>query len=202
MEQKDRTFRQLEEEKTQEEFDQFATAVTTRYATSELEYSQANVARDNHITSKCLRQLMDYAIIYNKVSLEIATLVKNKAMQKQKVKVQQAGGSSISHHENLMRQRENFLLMAFSRVEIKRIAEDIANHPSKSIHFFTCEYGIETDRLTKMLLKKSIVENIISDDIMELIIKRSLGDNPTEKAKKVFEEFRIEREKNKSKNSP
>lgn len=195
MEVKDRTITQLKKEKTPEEFDQFSIAVTTRYATSELEYSQADVARDNHITPKCCRQLMDYAISYAKVPIKIALLVKNKAIQKSKMKVQQAGGRSISHHEDLMRKREEYLLTAFSRVEIKNIAEDIASHPSKTISSFTHKYEIETDRLTKMLLKKSIVENIISDEIMELIIKRSLGENPNEKAKETFKRFQIEREK-------
>lgn len=193
-----RSITQLKKEKTTEEFDKFASAVTTRYATSELEYSQADVARDNNITTKCLRKLMDYAIIYNKVSLEIALLVKNKAIEKSKMKVQQAGGRSISHHEELIRKREEFLIMTFSRVEIKKIVEDIANHTSKPISFFTGKYNIETDRLTKLLLRKAIVENIVSDEIMELIIKRSLGKYQTQKAQEVFQKFREEREEYKN----
>lgn len=196
-----RTYTILKKEKTLEELSEFSKQVTERYATSELEYSQEDVARDNNITRGCLRRLMDDAIIEARVSIEIALLVKNKAMKKSEMKVQQAGGRSISHHEDLMKKREAHLLTAFSRVEIKKMAEDIANHPSKPINSFTRKYNIETDRLTKLLLKKSIVENIVSDEVMELIIKRSLGSNPNERANKTFEKFRIEREEYKKKNS-
>ena len=196
-----RTYTILKKEKTLEELSEFSKQLTERYATSELEYSQEDVARDNNITRGCLRRLMDDAIIEARVSIEIALLVKNKAMKKSEMKVQQAGGRSISHHEDLMKKREAYLLTAFSRVETKKIAEDIANHPSEPISSFTRKYDIETDRLTKLLLKKAIVENIVSDEVMEMIIKRSLGSNPNERAKKTFEKFRIEREEYKKENS-
>ena len=193
MKQKDRTYRQLEKEKTLEEFNRFSTEVTTRYATSELEYSQADVARDNYITPKCLRQLMDYAIIHNKVSLEIAVLVKNKAKQKSMLKVQQAGGKSISHHNYLMQKRAEYLITGISEVEIKMIAEEIANDPSKSISYFTRKYELESDYITKLLLKKSIVESIVSDEVMEKIIERSLKNNLSESAQNYFNWLRQER---------
>lgn len=195
MQEKNRTFKQLEKQKTFEELNCFAKEVTEKYATSPIEYSQSNAARDNHLTVKGLRDLMDYAIVTAQVSLNTAILVKNKAIQNQQRKAREAGGSSIVHHEDLIRQRENFLMTAFSRTETRKIAEDIACNPSKPLHYFTKKYRLESDRMIKLLLKKSIVEDIVTDEVMELIIKRSYS---TEKANQVFQEFRKQREKYKS----
>lgn len=196
-----RTYTTLKKEKTPKELSEFSKQVTERYATSELEYSQEDVARDNNITRGCLRRLMDDAIIEARVSMSIALSVKNKAMQKSEMKVQQAGGRSISHHNDLMKKRAEYLVTGVSRVKTKEIAEDIANDFSKPINYFTRKHGIESERLTKLLLKKAIVEDIVSDEVMELLIKRSLGSNPNEKSKATFEKFRQERKEYKKKNS-
>ena len=89
-----------------------------------------------------------------------------------------------------------------SKVQIKYIAEDIANNPSNPIKYFKKKYNLESDRLVRLILKNAIVENIVSDETMELIIKRSLNCYSHKrlqyKAKKVFDEFRKERKNNKS----
>lgn len=195
MARKSRTYKQVKEEKSSLEFKRFEKEVTERYATSDLECSQADVARDNNITVKCLRQMMDDAIIYAYVSMGIAIKVKDKAIMKSKAKAEQAGGRSISHHESLIRQREEFLLTSITNSEVRGIAEYFANNPSKTISQITKKHNLDSERVTKLILKKSIVENIVSDEIVELIIKRSLGTNPSEKAKQVFGMFCTERNK-------
>lgn len=190
MERKYRTYKQVKEEKTSLEFKQFEKEVTERYATSELECSQADVAKDNRITGNCLRRMMDDAIIHAYVSMEIAIKVVDKAIMKSKEKPEQAGRRSISHHESLIRQREEFLLTSITNSEVRRIAEYFANNPSKTISQITKKHNLDSERVTKLILKKSIVENIVSDEIVELIIKRT---NPSEKAKQVFEMFCAER---------
>lgn len=197
MQKKARTYTQLEKEKSLEELNRFKKEVTERYATSEFECSQEDVARDNNITRACLRRLMDEAITEGLVSIEIAILVRNKAIQKSKMKVQQAGGRSISHHNNLMKKRAEYLATGISRVETKEIAEDIANDSSKPISYFTRKHGIESDYITKLLLQKAIVENIVSDEYMEKIIARSLKNNSS--GYNYFKWIRQEREKNKEK---
>lgn len=108
MQQKNRTFKQLEKEKTLEELNRFAREVTQQYATSGLKYSQTNAAKDNRLTPKGFRDLMDYAIVTAQVSLRTAILVQNKAIQNQQRKAREAGGSSIEHHKDLIKQREEY----------------------------------------------------------------------------------------------
>lgn len=195
---KARTFKELKTEKSLQDFNHFAKKLTELYATSELEYTQADIARDNHLSSKCLRQLMDYAIEETIVCRKICEQVSSKSKANQQRKIQTVSINVIKHHENLIKKREEFIAKSFSRVKVNEIAKEFANNPSKPIKYFTNKNDIESERITKLLLKRAIIENIVEDEVMELIIKRSLGDNPSYKATEAFEKFREEREKYKN----
>lgn len=190
-----RTYTQLQKEKSLEELKEFEIKVLERYATSDYVVSQADVARDNNITPNCFKRIKEDAIIHGYISREMAQAIRNKAANKSEMRVQQSAGKCILYYERLIKQREEFLLTGISKVQIKGIAEDVANNPSKPI-------DLESDRLVRLILKIAIVENIVSDETMELIIKRSLdyySDNSVKlKFEKVFDEFRKERENNKN----
>lgn len=191
-----RTNKQVKKEKSADEVREFRISLTETYAKSGLERSQEDIAKDNNITPKCMREMMDEAIIYAEVSLEIANMVKSKAEERAKIvlkqklrSVQEAANKSRLHHEDLIKKREEYLLTSVSRADTKLIAEYCANNPTKSISQITKKFKLESERMTKLILKKSIVENVVSDEIVELIIKRSLGKNPSEKSKQIFETF-------------
>lgn len=196
MEVKRRTFKQLQKEKSFQELNEFAKNVTQKYATSQKEYSQSNVAEDNNLTLKGLRELMDYAIINSLVSIEIADKVLKKSIQNQQRKNEEAGGSSISHHKKLIKKRAELIVYSYLPSEIRKIATDFANNPMYSIQHFKIKYKIESEKVMKLILQRAIVENISSDDEMERIIQRSLKANQTESAKQYFEYLRNERIKN------
>lgn len=200
-----RTFKQLQKEKTFEELNSFAKAVTEAYAKSDMAYSQTNTAKDNHLTKKGLRDLMDYAIITDLVSRETCEQVLQKAIENQRQKAQEAGSSSIIHHKELIKRREEFLLSAYAKVEVEKIAKDIAEHSSCSIHYFTEKYNIESDRLTKSILKRAIVENIVSDEVVEKLIERSLKGieirRVRHRTEQYFAALKKQREENKAKGS-
>jgi len=198
MEKRTRTFKQLQKEKTLEELNHFAKEVTELYARSVIEYTQSKVARDNKLTITGLRDLMDYAIVTAVVTRETANLILAKAMENQRRKRQDAGASSLEHYQKLIKEREDYLAQFFSRVEVKKITEHIANAPSMSISYFTKAYKIESDRLTKLLLKRAIVEGIVSDEVMKEIIRRSLRNNKTEATIQYFENLRKAREEYKT----
>ena len=196
-----RTFKQLQKEKTFEELNSFAKSVTEAYAKSGMAYSQTNTAKDNNLTKKGLRDVMDYAIVTALVSRETCEQVLQKAISNQRQKAQEAGGTSISHHKELMKKREELLLSAYTRAEVEKIANDIAQNPSYSIHHFTVKSNIESDRLTKSILKRAIVENIVSDEVVEKIIERSLKGTEIKRvehrAKQYFAALKKQREENK-----
>lgn len=201
MEGKARTFNQLKKQKTFEEFNEFSKEITELYATTPIEYSQNNVAKDNNLTVKTVRKVMDYAIETAQVTLDIVTLVLNKLIQNQQRKAQEAGGSSINHHKELMRVRVEYLAGSYLNQEVNKIATDIASNFAYSIHQFTKKYNIESERVTKRILERAIVENIVSDEVMEKLIERSLKENKNERVKQYFEYLKKEREKNKKENS-
>lgn len=198
MEKKARTFKQLQKEKTLQDLNRFAKEVTELYAKSVIEYTQSKVAKDNNLTPKGLRDLMDYAIVTALVTRETENLVLAKAMENQRRKRQEAGASSLEHYYRLIKEREEYLAQFFSKVEVKKIAEHIAKVPSMSISYFTQKYKIESDRITRLLLRRAIVEDIVSDEVMEEVIKRSLRNNKTEFTIQYFENLRKQREKNKT----
>lgn len=197
-----RTYTQLREEKSFQELKDFEVKVLQRYATTDYIVSQADVARDNNITKSCFKRIKEDAIIHGYISRELVEAIKNKAITKSEMRIQQSAGACVLYYEKLIKQREKFLVTAIPTIQIKGIAEDVANNPSNSIEYFKRKYTLESSRLVKLILKIAIVENIVSDQIMELIIKRSLNSYSDErvkqKAKQVFDKFREEREKNKS----
>lgn len=197
-----RTYTQLQKEKSLKELEEFEIKVLERYATSDYVVSQADVARDNNITPSCFKRIKEDAIIHGYISREMAQAIRNKAANKSEMRIQQSAGKCILYYESLIREREEFLVTAISKVQIKGIAEDVANNPSKNIEYFKNKYNLESKRLVRLILKIAIIENIVSDEIMELIIKRSLdcySDNSVKlKVEKVFDEFRKERENNKN----
>ncbi len=197
-----RTYTQLQQEKSFEELKEFEIEVLERYATSDYVVSQKDVARDNNITLSCFKRIKEDAIIHVYISREMVEAIRNKAITKSEMRIQQSSGKCVLYYDRLLKQREEFLVTGISKVQIKCIAEDVANNPFKPIKYFKKKYNLESDRLVRLILKIAIVENIVSDETMELIIKRSLDcclhGRVKYKVKKVFDEFRKERETNKS----
>lgn len=182
-----RTFKQLQNEKSFKELNRFAKEVTELYAKSDYVYSQKNVARDNNLSVKGLRDLMDYAITTNLVTIEIANKVLEKAIKTQQKKVAEAGGKSYSRHNELMRERNGYIAYSYLKVQIEEIAIDIAENFSQPISYFTKKYEIESDTITKLLLQRAIVENIISDKIVDKLIERTLKNDERESTKTYFD---------------
>lgn len=192
MDRKDRTFKQLCKEMNLYELNDFAKQVTEAYALSILEYSQKNVAADNHLTLKGLRDLMDYAIIMALVSREIAIKVFEKAIRNQQRKVYNAGSTSVQHYKKIIRLREKHLSETYSRIQIRDIAISVATS-KEPLSYFTKIYDLESDGVLRWILERAIVENIVSDGEMEAIIARSLKTKDNERIRQYFESLRKRR---------
>lgn len=170
-----RTFKELENEKDYKEFCRFAKAVTESYADSQRECSQKVIAKDNNITVGCLRKLMDYSIKICLVSRSVADKTLNKAIFNQQRKKKEAGSSSIVHFHKLITEREEFIAYSVSSAEIRQLATEYAEKPEKSISYLKEKYKHESERVTKLLLRRAIVENIISDEMVSAMIERSIA---------------------------
>lgn len=175
-----RTYTQLQKEKSFEELKEFEIAVLERYATSDYVVSQKDVARDNNITPSCFKRIKEDAIIHAYISREMFEAIRNKAINKSEMRIQQSGGKCVLYYERLIKQREEFLVTAISKVKIKSIAEDVANNPSKPITYFKRKYDLESDHLVRLILKIAILEVIVNDEIVDLIEKRSIENSKQE----------------------
>ena len=195
MTKKPRTFKQLQKSITFEEIKQKAKEVTEIYATSVTICSQEVIASEHGITVKCLRELMDYAIVTNLVSRQIADKVGKKTIKNQK-----NSGSAKKHSRKILRQREENLAAIYSTEQIKQIARDYVLRQEQPIIYFTQKYNLESDWLTRSIFQRAIVDNIVSDNMMKSMIQRSLRFDNSEYNQKYFEYLRKERIK-KQKNS-
>lgn len=197
MERKMRTFKQLEKKENWKELKWFSQKVTRTYIGTNL--TQAEVARKNQITTKCCRQLMDYAIIHGYVTRLEAIDVKDKAMENSNQRGKEEKNKSLLHHESLIRQREEYLVSMLGEGHVKRIVQDIANNPHKPICDFTGTYLLESNRMTKLLIERAIVEVIVDDKTVELLEERNRRQKQNRriarKQKERFEKLKEQRKK-------
>lgn len=190
-----RTFKKIQEEKSFQELNEFSKKITEHYANTDIENSQRIVAQNNNITVKALRELMDMAIKTGTVNYEIANKVYQKCIKNQRRKEKSAGGTSYQHYKKLLKQRAEFLAMAYERKEIKLIAEDIANNARDPLTYFQRKYQIESSNLLKQLLQRAIIENIVDNETVEKLRKRSLTEHNEQKVNKYFD-FLLEKRNN------
>ena len=174
MKDKARTFNQIQNEKSYDELNTLAKKVTELYANSDDLYSQSCLAKDNNLTKKGFRQLMDYAISSAIVSLETANKVYEKSIRNQRRKVADAGANSYSHHKKLIKIRNDIIAYGYLNAQVKEFAISVASDFSKPLSYFSEKYNIESIDVTKILLKRAIEENSVSDEIAEKIIARSI----------------------------
>ena len=175
---------------------ELAKKVTETYANSKEEYSQSQVAKQFDISVVCLRKLMDYAIITNAVSITKATQVMEKSIRNQQRMHAEAGGTSIAHHNELMRQREDYIVMSFNNEQIKAIVKSAVTDPY--FRKTTERFNIEK-RVVQKVLERAIQDNIATDDETDVLINRSISMNKSEWVKKYFENLRKIRKQNQEK---
>lgn len=167
------------------EYQRFAKKITMTYLTTPIEYSQSEVGKEFNITSSTVRKLMDYAIINCLVTKEDASRIMNKSKQNQQRKHTEAGGSSIRHHLDLMKKREDFIAATFEEIAILEIVSKVV-YGVKNIEDMAAECGIESQRLLWLILKRAIVENIASDKELDIITQKCYKNGITLKKIECF----------------
>lgn len=172
-----RNYTDLKQQLNIEDFETLAKKVTKAYGNSKIEYTQSEVAKDFDVTTQAVRKLMDYAIINCIVSKDYSVKVLNKLIENQQRKHQEAGGSSIRHHNELMKKRDDVIANSYDEYYIL----EIVNYWLYEAIDFTDvihRFNIESERILKLLLQRGIVEDIISDNEANEIIQRSLRKTP------------------------
>lgn len=179
-----------------QEFERFAKKVTCNYAESKQEYSQDQIAKDFEITVSCVRKLLDYAITNALVSRDVAVQVMEKSIANQQRKHPEAGGTSLRHHKELMKKRDEYIAKSYKPADIQEIVDDVV-YESRNLDDVVKRFHIESKIILKKLLERAIVENICSDKETDRIIMRSFKVNQTKSAREYFIKIVQERIKNK-----
>ena len=175
---------------------ELAKKVTEIYANSKQEYSQSQVAKQFNLSVACLRKLMDYAIVTNAVTITIARKVMEKAISNQQRMHAEAGGTTITHHNELMRQREDYIVMSFNNEEVKAIVESALY--DKNFEKTMNKFKIEK-RIVQKVLERAIQDNIATDNETNILITRSISKDNSEWVKNYFKNLRRIRQQNKEK---
>ena len=171
-----------------DEYNQLAKKATEMYSRSDPEYSQEQVAENVNVTVSCLRDLMDYAIVESIVSRNIAEGVVRKSVYNQKRKHPDAGATSIKHHQDLIKKREENRAEKFDSFDIDMIIYDILSD-AKDVDEVIAFYKIESRREYSLIIERAIIENFTSDMETDLLIQRSFIQSPTYERVKCLREI-------------
>lgn len=85
---------------------------------------------------------------------------------------------------------EEYLVKKLPKARVKQIVKDIANNSHKPINYFTETYLLESNRLTKLIIERAIVEVIVDDETVSLLEKRVKKKKSIERFKMLKEERR------------
>lgn len=192
----ERNFTQLKKELSIDDFNSFCLKVmnyTVRYSSM---FSQKTISRHFRITKSCFRRIREYSTIAGLISEEMALEIANSCVKNQKTYSAKFGGAAMEYHHKLMRKKEEYIISCFSSEEIKLLAEEFANNRNISKAALAKKHSM-TIYVIGRLLQKSIVENIIDDDIFRKIEERSIINSQSpEKTREFFKKLRILRNQN------
>lgn len=191
----------LERTMTEVEIDQFATLVSTAYATSGLEFSRDYFTKAFNITSSCFYWLRDRSIIRDLVSDEMVDKMRTKSSansnRKSRENANVGTAASEAHYARLIGKRRWFIyLRDFPKEKKIEITTYFAEHPKVSKEECAKQFGLSKVALDK-IIEDTLIKNEVDDEIFSKIRKRSLGNDPSKIAINYFANLKRKRNKNK-----
>lgn len=182
---KKRSFKELSNTITTSELDKFCKRIAESYANSEARFARSYYTEHENISVSCFDKVLERAIVLNLVSEKTVDKMEKKAELNQSAHARGAGETSKAKYTRLRKKRNEYIIFLYSDSDIAELATDFANHPEISKAEFADKYGVSV-KVIDTLLKKSITENIISDEIFAKIEKRSLAKDSSLRAKEFF----------------
>lgn len=183
-----RTYTKLKKQMSVIEFETFCKRIANQYGKSEGHYSASYFVENENITRRCFYRILEEAIVRNLVTEQTVNYMEAKAISNQRNYGKNAGEATLRHYAQLRKKREEFIISQYSKLEIKKVAEDFAKSLELSKKDFAKKYGISISILDA-LLKTAFVENIADDQICKKIEKRSLDKDSSKRAMNFFKEL-------------
>lgn len=193
---KKRSFEELKHTMKEEQFITFCTKLATQYANSEAQFARSYFTEYFNISSSCYTKLLEIAVIHNFVTDKMVDRMEKKAIANQNLHSEGAGSTSINHYAELRAKRKNYIVSTFSD---ENVVEIIIEFTSLCIskQELAEKYNVNT-KIIDLIIKKGIVENLVSDEVFGKIERRSLEKDNSYETKKFFYDLHQERNSKKA----
>lgn len=189
---KKRSFRDLSKTMSAQEMDRFCKRIAESYAKSETRFACSYYTQHENISASCFYKVLERAVVMNLVSEKTVDKMEKKSELNQCSHATGAGMTTREKYAALRKKRNEFIIFSFSEEEIKQLAIDFANHPEISKKEFAQKYDV-SNTVIDVVLKKSITEKIVDDEIFAKIEERSLKKDSSKRAKDFFNLLRERR---------
>ena len=194
---KKRSFRQLKKNMTYEEFNEFCKKIATEYANSESTFARTYFCNYYEIGESCFYRVLEYAIITNLVDDKLFKKMMEKSIANQISHKAGAGMTSVAKYNHLYSKRCEYITLSLPENKIKQIAEDFANNPNVSKEDIALKYNISR-KVLELMLERSIIDNVVDDEIFEAIRNRSIKNSTPNKKTETEKYFEVLQEKRKN----
>lgn len=169
--------------------------IATRYANTGLAYSHEFFEKEYTISRSTFYAILEKAVIESCVDMNIVKKMTIKASSNSEKKAGIAGKKrSEKHYEELIHQRARYMLPKKDAINWTiKYAE--TNLPKEA---FSARYHIDK-KLLERTIHKAVLENWVSDEMVEMIKTKSMRNNHGEGVKEFWKEliyFRDENKKN------
>lgn len=187
-----RNFRKLRCSMPDERFFELCEDIAMLYAEKGPVYGRTYHKEKYGITDKCYSKLLAYAIICNIVTEDIVDNIEKKSMMYKDFLPKENVEKIQAYYSNLRRIRHKYILTTFSNEKIVKIVKCYTELNYVSKDDIAKNYNISV-KIIDALLSKSIINNIISDEMLEKLEKTCILKDPSEYTTNIFKKFREER---------
>ena len=165
--------------------------VATKYANC-VKYSHTDFETEYESTRSSFYAVLDRAVIENVVDADTVEKMERKASYNAENKAGDAGAARTKkHYAYLKAKRKEYLLPKKEAINMTEMyAKSVYNKKS-----FCREYYI-SEQLLNRTIKKSIIENWISDEVVKQLKEKSIRNNPGKNTTRFWEEIFTFRAKN------
>lgn len=187
-----RNFRKLRCSMSNERFFELCEDIAMLYAEKGPVYARTHHKEKYCITDKCYSKLLAYAIICNIVTEDVVDSIEKKSIMYKDFLSAEAVEKIQAYYSNLRSIRHKYILATFSNERIVRIVKCYTELNYVSKDDLAKKYKTSV-RIIDALLTKSIIKNIISDEMLEKLERTCILKDPTEYTTNIFKKFREER---------
>ena len=171
-----------------------AKKIAINYATTSDDLTASYFAMLYNTTSEDIYGILRRAVVESMVSDRVVTLIANKSGRNSAEKAKVVGQTkSYDKYQRLMERRAKF---QFTREKREYYAIEYANSdPSITLRVFA-ELHCMSRSLLQRTLVSAVVDNIVSDEVVEKLKEKALQGNPSWKVERFFKALKKQRRDN------